>query len=47
MSVHWGGRGPGHTSRRTKKPGGALPLPTADSTTVTADSTAYTGDKTI
>ena len=28
MSVHWGGRGPGHTSRRTKKPGaGTPPLP--------------------
>lgn len=28
MSVHWGGRGPGHTSRRTKKPGaGPPPLP--------------------
>lgn len=25
MSVHWGGRGPGHTSRRTKKLGAGLP----------------------
>lgn len=25
MSVHWGGRGPGHVSRRTKKVGGSLP----------------------